>query len=128
MESIIQIASYTFWLCTSLTHVESDNRSLHPFCFQLHDFQAPKELLLSHEIGFKCIDKHRLTKAARATQVIILFPSIGKLPDDISLINIKVFAFSNFFKRLDAYRQFSIVCLYHNYSSLFLSANLHIFF
>ena len=47
-------------------------------------------------------------------QVIILFISVGKLPDDICLVNIKVSFFSNYIKRLDAYWQSSIVCLYHN--------------
>ena len=43
------------------------------------------------------------TEAAWAAQVIILSPPVGKLPDDICLVNIKVSILSDFLKRLDAY-------------------------
>ena len=99
---------------SNMDDVESDDRALHPFRLQLHNLQALEEFLLSHEVGFERIDQHRFTKAAWAAQVIIRFISVGKLPDNICLVNIKVSILSDFLKRLDAYWQSSIVCLYHN--------------
>ena len=114
MKSIVKITSYGFRFCTSLTHIESDYRSLHPFLLHFHYLQSLEQFLLSREVGFECIDKHRLAKATWAAQVIIRFICVGKLPDNICLVNIKVSFFSDFLKRLDAYWQSSIVCLYHN--------------
>ena len=58
IENIIQIASYTFRFCASLAHIQSDDRTLHPFRLQLHNLQALEEFLLTHEVGFKRIDQH----------------------------------------------------------------------
>ena len=100
IENIIQIASYTFRYCASLTHIQSDDRTLHPFCLHLHNLQALEEFLLAHEVGFERIDQHRFTKAAWAAQVIILFPPVGKLPDNICLVNIQASLLSDFLERL----------------------------
>ena len=113
-ENIVEIRAQSFRLCAGTTHIESDDRSLHPFRLHLHDLQALEEFLLTHEVSFERIDQHRFTEAAWAAQVMIRLISVGKLPDDICLVNIKIAFLSDFLKRLDAYWQSSIVCLYHN--------------
>ena len=47
-------------------------------------------------------------------KVIILLPPINKIPDDICLVNIQISFFPYFLKRLDAYRQSSIVHFFHH--------------
>ena len=118
MESVVQIASHTFGFCSGLAHVEPYDGPLHPFPLQLHDPQSLEELPLAQEIGFERIDEHRLAKAARAAQVVVLLSSVGKLPDDVCLVNIKVSTLSDFLKRLNAYGQSPVSCLCHR--SLFL--------
>ena len=98
MENIVQIASHTFWFCSGLAHVEPDDRALHPLFLQLHDPQSLEELLLAQKVGFERIDEQRLTKTARTTQIIIRVVSVGKTPDNIRLVNIKVSILSDFLK------------------------------
>ena len=98
MENIVQIASHTFWFCSGLAHVEPDDRALHPLFLQLHDPQSLEELLLAQKIGFERIDQQRFAKAARTTQIIIRVVCVGKTPDNIRLVNIKVSILSDFLK------------------------------
>ena len=125
MESVVQIASHTFGFCSGLAHVEPYDGPLHPFPLQLHDPQSLEELPLAQEIGFERIDEHRLAKAARAAQVVVLPSPVGKLPDDVCLVNIKVSTLSDFLKRLNTYGQSSVSCLCHSF--LFLFANIRFF-
>ena len=125
MESVVQIASHTFGFCSGLAHVEPYDGPLHPFPLQLHDPQSLEELPLAQEVGFERIDEHRLAKAARAAQVVVLPSPVGKLPDDVCLVNIKVSILPDFLKRLNAYGQSSVSCLCHSF--LFLFANIRFF-
>jgi len=98
MESVVQIASHTFGFCSGLAHVEPYDGPLHPLPLQLHDPQSLEELLLAQEVGFERVDEQRLAKAARTTQIIIRVVCVGKMPDDIRLVNIKVSILSDFLK------------------------------
>lgn len=88
IEGVIEIGVEFFWCSTSATHVESNDGIAGPFFFQLHHFQSFEEFLFPLEVSLECIHENRLTKAAWAAQVIICFISVGKLPDDICLVNI----------------------------------------
>jgi hypothetical protein len=72
---------------SATAHVESDDRVVLSLLFQFHYFQTFEKLLLSLKVGLEGIDKNRLTEAAWAAQVIILLSSVGKLPNDIGLVN-----------------------------------------
>ena len=116
IESIIEIGVEFFWCSSSATHVESNNGIAGPFFLQFHHFQSFEEFLFPLEVSLECIHENRLAKAAWAAQVIILFPPVGKSPYHISLVNIKITTLSDNLKRLDTYRQSSIVhfCICHN--------------
>ena len=79
--------------------------------------------------AFKEVLEHRgdqrLAKAARAAQVVVLPSPVGKLPDDVCLVNIKVSILPDFLKRLNAYGQSPVSCLCHSF--LFLFANIRFF-
>ena len=98
VESIVQIRPQRVRRCSRTAHVEPDDGALHPLFFQLHDPQSLEEVLLAQKVGFERIDEQRLAKAARTTQVVILLSPVGKLPDDVCLVNIKVFSLSDFLK------------------------------
>ena len=125
VESIVQVRPQGVRRCSRAAHVEPYDGPLHPFPLQLHDPQSLEELPLAQEIGFERIDEHRLAKAARAAQVVVLPSPVGKLPDDVCLVNIKVSILPDFLKRLNAYGQSPVSCLCH--SSLFLFANIRFF-
>ena len=125
VESIVQVRPQRVRRCSCAAHVEPYDGPLHPLPLQLHDPQSLEELPLAQEIGFERIDEHRLAKAARAAQVVILLSSVGKLPDDVCLVNIKVSTLSDFLKRLNTYGQSPVSCLCHSF--LFLFANIRFF-
>ena len=125
VESIVQVRPQRVRRCARAAHVEPYDGPPHPFPLQLHDPQSLEELPLAQEIGFERIDEHRLAKAARAAQIIIRVVCVGKMPDDIRLVNIKVSILPDFLKRLNAYGQSSVSCLCHSF--LFLFANIRFF-
>ena len=114
IEGIIEIGVELFGGSSSATHVESNDGIAGPFFLQFHHFQSFEEFLFPLEVSLECIHENRLTEAAWAAQVIIRFISVGKLPDNICLVNIKISTLSDFFKGLDAYWQSSIVHFCHN--------------
>ncbi len=114
IEGIVEIGVEFFWCSTSATHVESNDGIAGPFFLQFHHLQSFEEFLFPLEVSLECIHENGLAEAAWAAQVIILFSPVGKSPDYISLVNIQISFSSYFCKRLDAYRQFSIVHFCHN--------------
>ena len=47
MEGIVQIAPHTFRCSSCTTHIQPDDRTLHPFRLHLHDLQSLEEFLLA---------------------------------------------------------------------------------
>ena len=82
--------------------------------FQVHDLQSLEQLLLSLEITLEGIHEHRLIEATWAVQVIILFPLVGKIPNDVGLVNIQIIILSYSLEGLYVYGKSSFARSCHH--------------